>query len=121
MKESIRAINTIIYCQKWQETVSFYRNIFCFPILFENDWFVEFEVTAQSRLSVANERRSTIKSAKGQGLTLTFQVDQADATWQYLMNLGVSVGRIADHTWGGRAFFLSDPEGNRLEIWSVHK
>lgn len=119
MREHIRVINTILYCQKWQETVSFYRDILGFPVTFENNWFVEFEVNAHARLSVANEQRTTMKSAGGRGLTLVFQVNKADATWQYLMSRDVNVGKIADHPWGGRAFFLFDPEGNRLEVWSV--
>lgn len=119
MKEHIRAINTILYCNRWQETVFFYRNILGFPVTFENDWFVEFKITANSRLSVANEQRASVKSAGGRGLTLAFQVDEADAIWQSLMARGINVGKIADHPWGGRAFFLFDPDGNRLEVWSV--
>ncbi len=119
MKDTIRIVNTILYCHRWQETVSFYRDILAFPVTFENDWFVEFEVSAHARLSVANELRATVKSARGQGLTLTFQVDDADATWHNLMASGVSMGKIAVHPWGGRAFFMFDPEGNRLEVWSV--
>ncbi|MFN3531287.1 MAG: VOC family protein [Candidatus Brocadia sp.] len=119
MKEHIRAINTILYCNRWQETVSFYRNTLGLPVTFENDWFVEFKVTANAHLSVANEQRASVKSAGGRGLTLAFQVDEADAIWQSLTARGVNVGKIADHPWGGRAFFLFDPEGNRLEVWSV--
>ncbi|GAN31578.1 MAG: glyoxalase/bleomycin resistance/dioxygenase family protein [Candidatus Brocadia sp. AMX2] len=119
MREPIRVINTILYCHRWQETVSFYRDILGFSVTFENNWFVEFAVTSNARLSVANEQRATVKSARGQGLTLAFQVDKADATWQSLKARGVNVGKIADHPWGGRAFFLFDPEGNRLEVWSV--
>ena len=119
MKDVIRIVNTIVYCRRWQETVSFYRNTLGFPVTFENDWFVEFKITAHARISIANEQRATIKSSGGQGLTLAFQVEQADETQQHLIAKGVAVGGIKDHPWGGRAFFLFDPEGNRLEIWSV--
>ena len=119
MRESIRVINTILYCRRWQETVTFYRDILGFPTTFENDWFVEFKVTTNACLSVVNEQRATIKSAEGRGLTLAFQVDRADETWQHLLAKGVNVGKIADHPWGGRAFFLFDPAGNRLEVWSA--
>ncbi len=119
MREHMRVMNTIVYCRKWRETVSFYRDILGFPVTFENNWFVEFETAAHARLSVADEQRATVKSAGGQGLTLAFQVEEADATWQSLTARGVNVGKIADHPWGGRAFFLFDPEGNRLEVWSV--
>ncbi|MCF6158471.1 MAG: VOC family protein [wastewater metagenome] len=118
MKKSVRIINTILYCSKWQETVAFYRDILSFPITFQNDWFIEFMVNDNARLSVANEQRATIKSAGGRGLTLAFRVDHADDAWQCLSDKGVTVGKIADHPWGGRSFYLFDPEGNRLEIWS---
>lgn len=119
MKDHIHFINTILYCQRWHETVAFYRDALAFPVTFKNDWFIEFGVNEYARLSVANEQRATIKSADGQGLTLAFRVEQADETWQYLLARGVSVGKIKDHPWGGRSFFLFDPEGNRLEVWSA--
>jgi catechol-2,3-dioxygenase len=118
MRESIRVINTILYCHRWHETVTFYRDILGFSITFENDWFVEFKINDNARLSVANEQRATIKSAAGRGLTLAFQVDQADDIWQCFSVKGIGTGKIADHPWGGRSFFLFDPEGNRLEVWS---
>ncbi|KKO21054.1 MAG: VOC family protein [Candidatus Brocadia sp.] len=119
MKKAVRVINTIVYCRRWQETVSFYRHRLGFPVTFENDWFVEFEVTAHVRISIANDQRATVKSSAGQGLTLAFQVEQADEMWQVLKARGIEVGNIKDHPWGGRAFFLFDPEGNRLEVWSA--
>lgn len=119
MKETVRVVNTILYCRRWQETVAFYRDILGFPVTFKNDWFVEFEVNSNARLSVAHEQRATIKSSGGQGLTFAFQVDRADDTWQCLLDKGINVGQIKDHPWGGRAFFLFDPEGNRLEVWST--
>ncbi|GAB62485.1 hypothetical protein KSU1_C0889 [Candidatus Jettenia caeni] len=52
-------------------------------------------------------------------MTLAFQVDKADEAWQGLFAKGIRIGKISDHPWGGRSFFLFDPEGNRLEIWSA--
>ncbi len=119
MKESIRVVNTILYCRQWQETVVFYRDVLGFPVTFKNDWFVEFKVNTHARISVANEQRATIKSSGGQGLTLAIQVDNADEVWQLLQSRGVNAGKIKNHPWGGRSFFFFDPEGNRLEVWSA--
>ena len=80
---------------------------------------MEFEVNDHARLSIANEQRATVKSGGGQGMTITFQVDKADDTWQRLQSKGIPLGEIKDHPWGGRSFFLRDPEGNRIEVWSV--
>ncbi|MFQ5611511.1 MAG: VOC family protein [Anaerolineae bacterium] len=118
MRRQIKILNTILYCQHWPEAVAFYRDGLGFAITVETDWFVEFELNPGARLSVADEARTTIKSAEGRGLTLTFQVAQADRIWQRLAGRGLEVGPVRDHPWGGRAFFLFDPEGNRLEVWS---
>src|SRR5687768_8640944 len=115
---SLKNTNTILYCQHWQETVDFYRRKLQFPITFESDWFVEFHLTPTSRLSVANERRATIKSSGGAGLTLTLQVADADQVWQELNRRGLSLGPLKDHAWGARVFYFFDPEGHRLEVWS---
>ena len=64
--------NTILYCHAWTETVAFYRDQLGLPITFESDWFVEFAPTGSARLSIADERRATIKSSHGAGITLTY-------------------------------------------------
>src|SRR4051794_31270024 len=79
-----QTVNTILYCQRWQETVDFYQQCLNLPINFASDWFVEFSLTATARLSVADERRATIKSSTGTGLTLTFQVENIQKAWQNL-------------------------------------
>lgn len=115
---SLKTSNTILYCRRWPETVDFYRRQMQFPVSFESDWFVEFELTPTSRLSVADERRATIKSSGGAGLTLTFQVADANEMWQELKGRGLELGPLKDHAWGARVFYFFDPEGHRLEVWS---
>ena len=110
--------NTILYCQKWQETVNFYR-LLEFPLTFSTDWFVEFQLTGSAHLSIADERRATVKSSGGAGITLTLQVDNADDAWQWLYDKGIKLGPVKDHTWGAQVFYFFDPEGHRLEVWSV--
>jgi uncharacterized glyoxalase superfamily protein PhnB len=88
------------------------------PITFASEWFVEFELTASARLSIADERRATIKSSRGQGITLTFEVENADIFWEEVHDAGLEPTPCRTHAWGARTFYLRDPEGNRLEIWS---
>ncbi len=71
-----------------------------------------------ARLSVADERRATIKSSAGAGLTLTFQVPEIQAAWQWLDAQGAKPGPLRRHAWGAQVFYLYDPEGHRLEFWS---
>ena len=114
----IKSANTILYCRRWSETVAFYQNVLNLPITYRSDWFIEFKVTAGAYISVADERRATLKSNLGQGLTLTFQVEDIDAAWQHLYQGGAVPGPIKDHAWGARVFYFFDPEGHRLELWS---
>ena len=114
----IKNTNTILYCEKWQQTMEFYRDKLKLPINHESDWFVEFKLTDTAHVSIADERKATIKSGKGAGITLTMQVEDITETWHYLRNSGIHVESIKDHKWGARVFYFRDPEGHRIEVWS---
>jgi len=114
----LQSANTILYCTRWQETVDFYRQTLKLPVLFANDWFVEFRLTDSARLSIANQARATVKTSGGQGITIALQVPNAQEAWQALAAQGVAVGPLKYHPWGANVFYFSDPEGHRLEVWS---
>ncbi len=109
--------NTILYCQLWDETVRFYRDGFGFAVSYQNEWFVELVVADGVCLSVADERRTSIRSAQGQGITLTWQVPNLDAARESLLRRGLSPGAVRKHPWGARVCYLRDPEGHRVELW----
>lgn len=111
-------MNVILYCKRWDETVSFYRDTTGFPINMATDWLVEFEVGPNTCLSVADTQRTSIGSAGGAGITVTFKVANLRSVWQELVDKNVGVDPIRDNRLGGHAFFLRDPEGHRLEFWS---
>lgn len=110
--------NTIVYCRRWQACVTFYRDGLGFEETFSNDWFVELAITDSARLSVADARRASIRSAEGRGLTLTLRVADARAARQTLAGRGLELGEIRRHPWGADVFHLRDPDGNRVELWS---
>lgn len=112
----IKAANTILYCKKWQETVDFYRNGLKFLVIFSNDWFVEFKINESSRLSVANEARTSIDSSGGKGITISLQVADIEQTRVELMDAGI-VSTPIKEVWGSHVMYVHDPEGNRLEFW----
>jgi len=118
VKHLLKSTNTILYCKKWRETVDFYQHSLGLPTTLASDWFVEFQLTDTSNLSIADEQRATIKSGSGAGVTITLQVEDADSVWQQLYAKGLSLEPVRDHPWGARAFYFFDPEGHRLEIWS---
>lgn len=113
---NIQQTNTILYCHRWTDTLAFYRDILKFPITHQNEWFVEFQLTPQSYLSVANADRATINSVEGQGITLAWQVNDIDALHGDLQTQGITVTPM-QKKWGAHVFYIHDPEGHRIEFW----
>jgi catechol 2,3-dioxygenase-like lactoylglutathione lyase family enzyme len=114
---NITTSNTILYCRKWNDTVAFYRDVLKLDVHFSNEWFVEFILNSQARLSIAHQERTSIKSSGGRGVTVCFQIDDAEIMHKYLKELGTHPTLIRD-LWESRVFYVRDPEGNRLEFWS---
>jgi catechol 2,3-dioxygenase-like lactoylglutathione lyase family enzyme len=113
----IKAVNTILYCKKWNETVDFYRDGLKLLELSSTDWFVEFKLNESARLSVANEARASVKSGDGKGLTLSLQVADIEEVRSELVGSGFNPTSIKE-VWGTKTIYLHDPEGNRLEFWA---
>ncbi|MDZ8118247.1 methyltransferase domain-containing protein [Pontiella agarivorans] len=114
----LEAANTILYCKHWPETVAFYRHQIGLQEKGSTDWMVEFFLTPTACLSVADASRTSILPNLGKGITLTFKVFDLHAVWQQLKDRNIAVDPIRNCTMGGEAFFLRDPEGNRLEFWA---
>lgn len=117
MYEALLTVNTILYCKRWRETVRYYRDRLRLPVIFFTDWFVEFALTETSRLSVADERRASIKSSAGDGITISLQVKNIENMWEYAKNAGLEPTEIRRHAWNAEVFYLFDPEGHRIEFW----
>ncbi len=113
--------NMILYCKNWEETVKFYKEGLSLPVNFINNWFVEFCLTENSRLSIANEQFSTIKSPTEKGITIALQVKNIESVWKNIMKKKLEPTKIKPHPWDARVFYLFDPEGHRIEIWQSHK
>jgi len=119
MSENLITGNIIFYCKKWEETVRFYKDRLNLPVNFSNDWFVEFSITATSRLSIADEKRASVKSGGGQGVTLSLEVEDIKMVREDMLKSGLKPTLIWKHPWNARVFHLFDPEGHRIEIWQT--
>lgn len=111
------ASNIILYCKEWKKTVQFYKHRLGLPVVFYNDWFVEFRLTDTSRLSIADEKRSSINSCDGSGVTLALEVEDIEQCHKNMEKIGLEPTFIRLHPWGAKVFNLYDPEGHRIEIW----
>lgn len=119
MDAPVLTSNTILYCRQWPATVAFYRDRLRLPVNFAADWFVEFSLNANSRLSVADERRAAIKSCGGGGITIGLEVDDIQAVHEDTRRAGLDPTAIRRHPWNARVFHLFDPEGHRIEVWQA--
>ena len=117
--QNLKTTNMILYCKEWEKTVRFYRDQLQFPINFSTDWFVEFRLGAISRLSIADEKRASVKSCGGKGITLALEVEDIEAVREYTEKIGLKPTVIRTHPWDARVFHLFDPEGHRIEIWQA--
>jgi catechol 2,3-dioxygenase-like lactoylglutathione lyase family enzyme len=113
---SIRRTNTILYCARWAETSRFYSEVLGLPVSFRNDWFVEVELGPGTHLSIADESRSSINPNHGAGITLSWEVDDVEATRNALLAAGVDVSPLGSR-FGSPTVDLFDPERNRIELW----
>jgi len=109
--------NTILYCDKWSETVAFYEKRLGLPVRYRSGWFVEFALSKSARVSVADASRTTVKSAAGKGITLSLQMKDIASVRQFLCDAGVTPTPVKDHPMQARVFYFFDPEGHRIEIW----
>ncbi|MBR9980285.1 MAG: VOC family protein [Desulfatitalea sp.] len=114
----VRRTNTILYCRHWLQAVGFYRDVLGLTVHHATDWLVEFKVTDSGFVSIADASRTTIACAAGNGITLSWQVDDVVALHGKMAAVGVPVGPIQSK-WGARVFYFHDPEGHRLEAWST--
>ena len=114
----IEQANTILYCEKWQETVAFYRDTLRLPVVVSKDWFVEFRLTCNSYVSIADTRRATINSSHGDGITLAWRVADVKRRCECLTAHGVFVTPLKQR-WGATVAYFYDPEGNRIELWQI--
>ena len=115
---SVERTNTILYCDKWSETIAFYATQLGLPVTFRSNWFVEFALSETARVSVADASHTSVKSSAGQGITLSWQMDNLESVWETLAAAGITPTVIKDHPMQARVFYFFDPEGYRIEIWS---
>ena len=112
----IHRTNTILYCENWSETVAFYQHVFGFSVNHQTDWFVELQIAEDTYLSLAHASRTRIRSVGGQGITLSWQVDDVQQAHAHMRQSGLDVSRL-QQKWGAWLFYLHDPEGHRIELW----
>lgn len=112
----VRGANFILYCDRWRVTVDFYREVLGLTETFSNEWFVEFRLGGGASVSIADAGRTSISPVRGQGMTLSIEVPDLDATRRTLDHRGAEPSPTVIR-FGSRVFDVHDPEGHRIEFW----
>ncbi|MDW3221124.1 MAG: VOC family protein [Acidimicrobiales bacterium] len=110
--------NTILYCDRWADTVAFYADTLGLSVTHRTDWFVEVSLGDAAHLSLADAARASIEAGHGAGITLSWQVPDLAAARATLRKIEIPVSDIA-RRWGTDYVEFHDPEGNRIELWSL--
>ena len=119
LENHLKIANIILYCREWEQAVHFYKNRLHLPVTAAFDWFVEFQLTDSSRMSIADEKRASRKSNRGKSITIALEVDDIQSVWHILDKNGLQPTEIKDHPWNALVFYIFDPEGHRIEIWQA--
>jgi catechol 2,3-dioxygenase-like lactoylglutathione lyase family enzyme len=114
---TLKRTNTILYCEAYEQAIRFYGDLLGLTITAEKDWFVEFRLGDHVFLSVADAGRATIPAGKGDGITLSWQVEDVREVRYRLVALGIEASSV-EWRWGAWVILLHDPAGNRIELWS---
>jgi len=115
---SVKSLDTVLYCGKWNECVSFYRDVLGFPVVFANDILVEVEPVTGARIGLMDAGRTRWPASRGDSFILSFRVSDIEETHQFLQKNYAGIGELKDHPWGARLFEIRDPEARRIEFWS---
>ena len=110
-----------VITDKIQESKEFYVRIFGCEVIYENDWFVLLELGGGEfgfMLPNHESQASLFHPAfQGQGIWIAIDVDNVDAEYQRIQELGVPIEvQIRDEPWGDRHFAVIDPNGIGVDV-----
>ncbi|ENQ3079702.1 VOC family protein [Bacillus multifaciens] len=116
----------ILYAKQYEECICFYRDVLQLPIKGEHGTYVEFDtgstiLAINSRDDVQELTGLPIPKTLSQSSTfeIGFVVDDVDETIHMLKKHGVTVlVEPVTKPWGQTVSYVSDPDGNYIEICS---
>ncbi len=116
-------LNAGIVTDKLLETKQFYCNILHFGVTFENEFYVLLHTpNRQAELAFLlpdhpSQQDLFKPSFGGKGVFLTLELDDVDAEYKRLKDLGVPLAiDLRDEPWGDRHFAIVDPNGVGIDL-----
>ena len=110
-----------VVSEKLQESKEFYVRLFGCEVAYDSEWFVLLQLgpTAIGFMQPGLEAQAPIfRSAfAGQGIWITVDVEDVDAEYKRLTDMGVALElTLRDEPWGDRHFVVRDPNGIGVDI-----
>lgn len=118
----LKRVDTTISTDKLQESKEFYIKHFEFKLVYESDWYIELVAAKLPSVGISFTlpEREEGMYFNGQGLVLSFEVEDVDAEYERLEQEGLQIyQKLQDKPWGERSFVVDDPNGVHLYIYTV--
>ncbi|NLS19449.1 glyoxalase [Rhizobium sp. P40RR-XXII] len=112
----------VIMTERVAETAAFYIEHFGFQESFASDWYAHLQSVEDGRINLAilDGRHETIPAqARGRvaGLLLNFEVEDVDAVYSRVQEVGLPILRaIRNEAFGQRHFITADPNGVLIDV-----
>lgn len=114
----------IFFASDLENSVAFYRDVIGLPFRFANESYAEFategakfSLYARANLGELIGRTAPADRAPWPQGEIAFFVDDVDAEYERLADLGVEVlAPPTDRPWGERTLHIADPDGNVVEL-----
>ncbi len=112
----------VIQSNDVEATKTFYVDHFRFKVSFNADWYCHLQSIDDPRINIAilqGDHETIPESGRGtvSGLILNFEVDDVDAEFERLRDLGIPILKpLTDEAFGQRHFITHDPNGVLIDI-----
>lgn len=117
-----RRMDLTISTNKLQQSKEFYMQYLKFQLVFENDWYIELLAEGSTTMGVSFvlPEQEAGEKFSGQGMILSFEVEDVDAEYERMKAAGMSICEgIKEKPWGERSFVVNDPNGVHLYLYKA--
>lgn len=100
----------------------FYMKFFEFEVIFNSDWYIQLKHASGVELgfmlpNLETQPKFLHNPYSGNGIVLSFEVDDAKKEYMRLKNLGADFDfDLKDEEWGQRHCMIKDPSGMIIDI-----
>lgn len=118
---NIKRFDMTISTNKLQESKEFYIRHFGFELVFESEWYIELlSPSMAAGVSFTMPQHELGEFFNGQGLILSFGVDDVDSEYRRLKKEGLCIlQELQDKPWGERSFVVNDPSGVHIYVYTM--